>query len=133
VPGCDDPKNPRFDEPWVPDVIPPAGDASKASNGSDNWSNCKTYGYVADGVSQSPGYCKLVSVDKGTTIGCSKRVFDDDMWTVVNQWDLACDEGSWLIPLSQSVYFVGVLVGSFVFGFLSDMFGRKPVFGVSLG
>ncbi|XP_045631498.1 solute carrier family 22 member 11 isoform X4 [Ursus americanus] len=41
------------------------------------------------------------------------------------QWDLVCDYQS-LKPMVQSIYMVGVLLGSFCWGLLSDRFGRKP-------
>uniref|UniRef100_UPI00398EBCA9 organic cation/carnitine transporter 2-like n=1 Tax=Pristiophorus japonicus TaxID=55135 RepID=UPI00398EBCA9 len=46
--------------------------------------------------------------------------------TIVSEWDLVCDN-DWKTPLSMSIYFVGVLVGSFFSGMLSDRFGRKKV------
>ncbi|XP_071956982.1 organic cation transporter protein-like [Antedon mediterranea] len=44
--------------------------------------------------------------------------------TVIQDFDLVCDDGS-KASLSQSIYFAGVLVGSFVFGSLADIIGRK--------
>ncbi|CAG5871693.1 unnamed protein product [Menidia menidia] len=41
-------------------------------------------------------------------------------------WDLVCDE-SWKNPLTSSLFFCGVLTGSFISGQLSDRFGRKIV------
>ncbi|XP_071956984.1 organic cation transporter protein-like [Antedon mediterranea] len=44
--------------------------------------------------------------------------------TVIQDFDLVCDDG-YKASLSQSIYFAGVLVGSFVFGSLADIIGRK--------
>ena len=43
------------------------------------------------------------------------------------QWDLICDKSS-LPNLSQSGYFLGLLIGSWVFGTIIDMIGRKKVY-----
>uniref|UniRef100_A0A8D0DWQ6 Solute carrier family 22 member 5 n=1 Tax=Salvator merianae TaxID=96440 RepID=A0A8D0DWQ6_SALMN len=52
--------------------------------------------------------------------------------TVVSEWDLVCDN-DWKSPLTTSLFFVGVLVGSFVSGQLSDKFGRKNVLFATMG
>ncbi|KAI4813850.1 hypothetical protein KUCAC02_003072 [Chaenocephalus aceratus] len=46
--------------------------------------------------------------------------------TVVSEFDLVCSD-EWKQPFTATVYFIGVLFGSFFSGQLSDRFGRKPV------
>ncbi|XP_069100853.1 solute carrier family 22 member 4-like [Pleurodeles waltl] len=46
--------------------------------------------------------------------------------TTATEWNLVCDE-DWKGPLTTSLFFAGVLVGSFISGQLSDRFGRKLV------
>ncbi|KAK4814350.1 hypothetical protein QYF61_016308 [Mycteria americana] len=41
-------------------------------------------------------------------------------------WNLVCED-DWKAPLTTSLFFVGVLIGSFISGQLSDRFGRKNV------
>ncbi|XP_031729914.1 solute carrier family 22 member 5-like isoform X2 [Anarrhichthys ocellatus] len=47
--------------------------------------------------------------------------------TIVSEFDLVCRD-QWKQPFTSTIYFLGVLVGSFFSGQLSDRFGRKPVF-----
>uniref|UniRef100_A0A3P8W4B6 Major facilitator superfamily (MFS) profile domain-containing protein n=2 Tax=Cynoglossus semilaevis TaxID=244447 RepID=A0A3P8W4B6_CYNSE len=51
--------------------------------------------------------------------------------TAVSEWDLVCDN-AWKVPFSSSLFFFGVMIGSFVSGQLADRFGRKPVFFIAL-
>uniref|UniRef100_A0A3Q2PE39 Solute carrier family 22 member 21 n=1 Tax=Fundulus heteroclitus TaxID=8078 RepID=A0A3Q2PE39_FUNHE len=61
--------------------------------------------------------------------------FDHSVYTstVVTEWNLVCN-ASWKKPFTSSIYFGGVLAGSFVSGQLSDrLFGRKIVMFGTIG
>lgn len=50
---------------------------------------------------------------------------------IVAQWDLVCGQ-SWLVPFSESVFIAGMIFGLPLGGWLSDKYGRRPVFLASL-
>ncbi|XP_032067291.1 solute carrier family 22 member 4 isoform X1 [Thamnophis elegans] len=52
--------------------------------------------------------------------------------TIVTEWNLVCDN-DWKAPLTTSLFFVGVLLGSFISGQLSDKFGRKAILFATMG
>ncbi|KAM9573395.1 solute carrier family 22 member 13-like isoform 2-T2 [Guaruba guarouba] len=47
--------------------------------------------------------------------------------SLLTEFDLVCDRKD-LIDISQSIYMLGLLLGSIIFGPLSDRIGRRPVF-----
>ncbi|CAH2268513.1 solute carrier family 22 member 12-like [Pararge aegeria] len=47
--------------------------------------------------------------------------------TIITQWGLVC-ERTWMASFAQMVLQLGVLLGSVMFGFLSDRYGRKNAF-----
>lgn len=64
---------------------------------------------------------------------CEHWVYDTSKYksSTVMEWDMVCDK-SFLTATSDSLFMVGVLLGSMIFGHLSDSLGRKPVFFASL-
>ncbi|XP_043559313.1 solute carrier family 22 member 5-like [Chiloscyllium plagiosum] len=52
--------------------------------------------------------------------------------TIVSEWDLVCNN-EWKGPFAMSVFFIGVLIGSFISGQLSDRFGRKLILYGTMG
>ncbi|XP_062570126.1 solute carrier family 22 member 4-like [Saccostrea cucullata] len=62
---------------------------------------------------------------------CSNFRFSTDMNTAVNEWELICDN-DWVTSLITTIQMAGLLVSGLLAGQLSDTFGRKPTFALSL-
>lgn len=64
---------------------------------------------------------------------CSAYVWDTSKYesSAVKTFELICDRGD-LKPRSDALLMVGVFMGSFLFGHLSDKYGRRIVFVMSL-
>ncbi|XP_052750909.1 organic cation transporter protein-like [Galleria mellonella] len=45
--------------------------------------------------------------------------------SIISEWGLIC-ERAWLANFTQTMYMFGVLVGSVMFGFIADRYGRRP-------
>ncbi|XP_076242399.1 organic cation transporter isoform X1 [Calliopsis andreniformis] len=64
---------------------------------------------------------------------CEGYVYDRSKYksTTTSEWNLVCDK-AWLRATGDSLFMVGVMLGSMIFGGLSDKFGRRPIFFLSL-
>ncbi|XP_017026871.1 organic cation transporter protein [Drosophila kikkawai] len=67
------------------------------------------------------------------TRSCSRYVYDQSKYlnSAVTEWNMVCNR-SLLSATSDSLFMLGVLLGSFIFGQMSDKLGRKPTFFASL-
>ncbi|KAH8363040.1 hypothetical protein KR084_004647 [Drosophila pseudotakahashii] len=67
------------------------------------------------------------------TKSCSRYVYDQSKYlnSAVTEWDLVCGR-DFMAATSDSLFMLGVLLGSIVFGQLSDKYGRKPILFASL-
>ncbi|XP_001622468.2 organic cation transporter protein [Nematostella vectensis] len=76
----------------------------------------------------TPGFhCETANVTcppKQCCENCTSYVFDGPYHSTVSEWRLICDK-AYLGATLQSVYFIGMLFGSFLTGMVSDAWGRK--------
>ena len=53
------------------------------------------------------------------------------MYIYMLQWNLVCSKSSW-VNMSQSVFFIGWLIGSWLWGTVADKIGRKKVYFINI-
>ncbi|KAM7008640.1 uncharacterized protein LKV04_000734 [Tautogolabrus adspersus] len=73
------------------------------------------------------------SSDETLTFQCQNGwVYDNSTFktTLVTEWDLVCSRKG-MNKATATIFFIGVMVGAPIFGFLSDRFGRRPLLLVS--
>ncbi|KAG5876061.1 hypothetical protein JTB14_016803 [Gonioctena quinquepunctata] len=75
--------------------------------------------------------CNILINNKSET--CESYVYDHDVYgyTFVIEFGLTCTK-AYFIAISNSLFMFGVMVGSIVFGDMSDRIGRKITFFISL-
>lgn len=101
--------------------------------------------YPWDPLHQSRSTCLMYKANYTDSyfqagVPANGTVHCDDGWiydssnyesTTLTEWDLVCDK-AWLKATSDAALMIGVMLGSIIFGDLSDRVGRKPIFFLSL-
>jgi len=87
------------------------------------WSSCSVYQYDTDSKT-----CPPESLNAGKKMSCPNGwVYNNSLFpsTATEEMDMVC-QSEWQNSFSQSMYMLGMLLGSFIFGLLADKYGRKP-------
>ncbi|XP_030009205.1 solute carrier family 22 member 5-like [Sphaeramia orbicularis] len=118
-------------EDWLNAVIP-----KKVVNGEEELSRCSRYRLDVVRNLSAQGYVpgrdvNLTDLEQESCVDGWSYSTDIYQSTVVSEFDLVCGE-QWKQPFTSALYFTGILIASFCCGQLSDRFGRKPVFFVSM-
>lgn len=85
---------------------------------------CKFYKFKSD--SPIGGGCDADMFDKSKIVPCEHFVYDRSVFdeTLVTEFDLVCSE-KWKKGFIGVMYMIGLFIGSYIIGFISDRFGRK--------
>ncbi|XP_078086939.1 organic cation/carnitine transporter 2-like [Mustelus asterias] len=122
---CLIPGNLNLSEAWINRTIP-----LELEKGKLQHSKCRRYRLdVIVNLSQTfpdPDSFNMSELEQETCLDGWEYSKDQYISTIVSEWDLVCKD-DWKGPFSMSMFFLGVLVGSFISGQLSDRFGRKIV------
>ncbi|XP_017768025.1 PREDICTED: organic cation transporter protein [Nicrophorus vespilloides] len=120
IPDCENKVNPKYEEPWLQIAIP----NMYKTNTSYKAAMCTRFKHVGNG-------CEVENFQTDTEERCQDLVFDDER-TIVQEYDIVCPENRYKLSLVGNSHFFGILVGSFTFGVLSDKYGRKYMFILSI-
>ncbi|KAM0730118.1 Organic cation transporter protein [Formica fusca] len=98
------------------------------------WSQCLSHNVI--GAANGTFVEKAIGDNaggEGISSRCKQYVYDRSVYksTTTSEWDLVCDK-AWLRATGDSLFMVGVMLGSMIFGGLSDKYGRRPIFFLSL-
>ncbi|XP_026805656.1 organic cation transporter protein [Rhopalosiphum maidis] len=93
----------------------------------DHFSSCKMY----DTNFTETYYSSNIPANH--SINCHRWIYDRETFqnTAVMEFDLVCDR-AWYKGTADSMLMVGVMLGSIIFGYLSDRIGRKNIFTISV-
>lgn len=99
-----------------------------AEKGCEIYSPSQTYDLIVSGNLTIDGSTVKGDVNLAKD-SCDDWEYSRDVYgpTIVSEFDLVCSQ-AWLRSTAKTLYFFGRVVGSVVFGQLSDIFGRKPIF-----
>ncbi|XP_065164782.1 organic cation transporter protein isoform X2 [Atheta coriaria] len=115
IPGCDN-ENTTFNAKWMSYAIP--------LDKMDQPEHCLMYKRTGSG-------CEVDDFDYSTKLSCDSWLFGKEN-TIVNEWKLTCRENELLLSYVGNSHFVGIFIGSFLFGLLSDRYGRKYMFLIAI-
>ncbi|XP_039303860.1 organic cation transporter protein isoform X2 [Solenopsis invicta] len=102
-------------------------------NELQGWSQCMSRDIIGFANGTIIGKAIGNETKGGGFSACKQYVYNRSVYksTTTSEWDLVCDK-AWLRATGDSLFMVGVMLGSMIFGGLSDKYGRRPIFFLSL-
>ncbi|EEB11356.1 organic cation transporter, putative [Pediculus humanus corporis] len=121
IPECENETSAKYLEPWLEAAIPPNFNTAA----EDDYVPSQCLKYEPKNISR---FQCVKSDFKETTVLCDSWVYEDDEWTIVGEWNITCLDKQWMLSLVGTVHFIGILIGTMIFGYLADRYGRKIIF-----
>ncbi|XP_030375309.1 organic cation transporter protein isoform X2 [Scaptodrosophila lebanonensis] len=119
---CDADISPEYQTDWLEHAMPGTWDKHHQFTPA----TCDRY-MANDSSYDQAGQCSS-SQFLPQTERCNQFVYDGQEQTIVQDWQLTCKENAWKLALVGTIHFAGLVVGTALFGYLADRFGRKLVF-----
>ncbi|KAK8399036.1 hypothetical protein O3P69_004252 [Scylla paramamosain] len=123
VPLCDaNISNPSYNQPFLNFTIP-------YNTKDKSWDGCHRYQRLHNNHS-----CIPEDFSKNVTEECPEgKAFSTNIYssTIVSEYNLTCN-AAWKTEMSQTIVFAGVMAGSFFFGIVGDLIGRKMTLMIAI-
>ncbi|KAM8711158.1 hypothetical protein ACLKA7_000313 [Drosophila subpalustris] len=133
---CDDAEQPQFQTEWLDYAIPGKRDKHGYFTPNDTCLRYATnYNYSETSMQQHwnpqwqrPQECNASMFLPQQPQRCQQFVYDVGDHTIVQDWQLTCKENTWKLAFVGTTHFAGLVIGTAMFGYLADRFGRKNIF-----
>ncbi|XP_034478926.1 organic cation transporter protein [Drosophila innubila] len=132
VDECDDVEQPQYQTEWLDYAMPGKRDKHGYFTPNDT---CLRYStnYSASSLQHwdlqwQPQECNASMFLPQQSQRCQQFVYDVGEHTIVQDWQLNCKENTWKLAFVGTTHFAGLVIGTAMFGYLADRFGRKHIF-----
>ncbi|KAL7735850.1 hypothetical protein ACLKA6_017848 [Drosophila palustris] len=133
---CDDAEQPQYQTEWLDYAIPGKRDKHGYFTPNDTCLRYATnYNYSETSMQQHwnlqwqrPQECNASMFLPQQPQRCQQFVYDVGDHTIVQDWQLTCKENTWKLAFVGTTHFAGLVIGTAMFGYLADRFGRKNIF-----
>ncbi|XP_076254271.1 organic cation transporter protein-like [Rhynchophorus ferrugineus] len=115
IPGCDATWDPNFDQPWLPSAIPIVNQKPD---------KCFRYQLVPNRTEPNLN-CTEDVFNYNAVERCDEFIYSGVETTILQEYDLQCDENLWKLTMVGTMNSAGQFVGLIISGFISDRYGRK--------
>ncbi|KNC32287.1 Organic cation transporter protein [Lucilia cuprina] len=129
IPQCDDLQQQELYPHWLANATPGSYD----KNGVFTPESCYRYRVNDSASTNSYGHeCPRDMFYSDLKERCFDWVFDAEERTIVQEWDLTCQENAWKLAFVGTMHFAGLVVGTAGSGYFADRYGRKIIFIVCI-
>ncbi|XP_018564340.1 organic cation transporter protein-like [Anoplophora glabripennis] len=117
IPACDS-DTPEYEPSWLINAVPYKGSTPQ---------NCEMYLHISNSSDVVNENCSADNFDTSHKLRCSSFVYKSTEKSILQEYDLHCDDNLWKITMVGTVNSIGQFFGLFVSGIVSDKYGRKLV------
>lgn len=108
IPECDNSSN-IFDPDWLKYAIP---------HKNEKLSSCYQYKYIENSTTNDQ--CSIENFNHLEEIRCNDFIYNGTEKTIVNEWNITCDENQWMLTLVGTINNIGQFIALPLSGFISD-------------